>query len=230
MVTHRGLIIHLEEFEEHLLYTFAQAGLNVLGFHPVGGHKAHESLEAAVVRHAMPTWQQHIAAAKALGIEIAYEAHALRWLLPASLFPLAPDWFRMDASGQRVPDFHMCVSNPDAIRYLETRAEHLARMLDTGSHQYCLWADDVSSTRCQCPQCANLSASDQVLLIANAIQRGVRRFDPQGRVPYLAYQDTLEVPTQVEPEAGIFLEFAPIWRDHHRPLNDPDCAKNVRET
>lgn len=229
MFLRRGMIIHPEEFTDDHLAVFRQAGLNVLGIHPVGGHNAHETLEHAVVRHAMPAWRASLERAASMGIAVEYEAHALRWLMPASLFEQMPDWFRMSEDGVSDPDFHMCASNAEALAFLENRAEMLARLLWTGSQRWFLWPDDVTGKRCCCAGCQSLSASDQALLITNAIQRGVVRFDAEGRVCYLAYQDTLEVPERVQPERGVFLEFAPIWRDHHRPLNDSACAQNQRE-
>ena len=37
-------------------------------------------------------------------------------------------------------------------------------------------------------------------------------------MPYLAYFECLQPPTKVKPEAGIFLEYAPIERDMHKPI------------
>jgi hypothetical protein len=37
-------------------------------------------------------------------------------------------------------------------------------------------------------------------------------------VAYLAYERTLEPPTQIRPEPGVFLEFAPYRRRHDLPL------------
>lgn len=230
MFINRGLLIHPEEYSESWLIELQQAGLNTLGLHPVGGINAHDSLEEALRMHAIPSFQSQIDLANQKGIQIEYEAHALRWLLPRSLFGHEPDWFRMNERGVRIPDFHMCVSNRDAHDYVASRAQTLARQLWTGSHRWFLWPDDVHGKACHCAECKRLSPSDQALMITNAIAKGIRQFDPLGRVAFLAYQDTLEVPQHVEPEDGIFLEFAPIWRDHHRPLRDADCEKNAKET
>lgn len=123
----------------------------------------------------------------------------------------------------------MCLANPDALDYLSYRAQMLATQLWTGSHRWYFWPDDVSGYSCHCSHCQKLSASDQALKITNAIAKGIRKFDPEGQTAFLAYQDTTAVPTTVEPEEGVFLEFAPIWRDHERPIADFTCEKNAHE-
>lgn len=229
MFLHRGLLVHPEEYNETLLTELHAAGLNVLGIHPAGGKKASDTLEEAIRLHAFPAGIKKNEMAHRLGIEVTYEAHALRWLLPGSLFGLVPQWFRMNEKGDRTPDFHMCVSNEEAVFYLENRSEALARQLWTGSHRWSLWPDDVHGMGCRCPECQKLTVSDQALVIANAVQRGVKRVDPNARISFLAYQDTMEVPVKIQPEEGIFLEFAPIWRDHHCPLDDASSEKNRKE-
>ncbi len=229
LLQRRGLIIHPQEFRRECIEEWKRAKLNVLGLHPVGGRKADESLEDAVRRHADPEFRACLVELRESGIEVEYEAHALRWLLPRSMFNIHPNWFRENSEGERTADFHMCVSNRDAIAYIENRAEMLARMLYTGAHRYYFWPDDVHGTICNCESCRQLTPSDQALLITNAILRGVRRFDSLARVAFLAYQDTLEIPQNVKPEEGVFLEFAPIWRDHHSPIADASCSKNQNE-
>jgi hypothetical protein len=39
----------------------------------------------------------------------------------------------------------------------------------------------------------------------------------------------MEVPVKIQPFDGIFLEYAPIRRDSHRPINDPACSENLAE-
>ena len=46
---------------------------------------------------------------------------------------------------------------------------------------------------------------------------------------YLAYLDTLEPPTHVQPDEGVFLEYAPIRRSCDHAIDDPTCEKNVIE-
>ena len=65
------------------------------------------------------------------------------------------------------------------------------------------------------------------MLITNAIVRGLRRTDPEAKQCYLAYYQTLCAPRAVEPEDGVFLEYAPMGRDYHLPISDPASEKNA---
>jgi hypothetical protein len=70
--------------------------------------------------------------------------------------------------------------------------------------------DDGRGLQCHCPKCQKLSASDQQLIAVNAMQREIRKYIPDAKVAYLAYVDTVVPPTQVKPEEGVFLEYAPF--------------------
>lgn len=227
MVNRRGVVIHPHELDEKWLQTMAELNLNVLGLHPVGGPKADESLDALI--RSREQLRPLLERAKQMNITVEYEMHALSWLLPRALHGEHPEWFRMGEDGKRVPDFNICASNQGALDYLTDRARELASLLPTEDHLYYFWIDDVSGYRCHCPKCANLSASDQQLILVNAIQRGVRKSDPLGKTAYLAYLDAITVPENVQPEDGIFLEFAPFRRKTDVPISDPDCRENQRE-
>ena len=226
----RGLIVHPHELDQTQLDLFCKAGLTQLGLHPVGGLEADKTLEAAIAAHMLPETRALRAQANARGLEVCYEAHALSWLLPRTLFDRHPEWFRMDAQGQRTAHINLCPSNQDALDYVAERAALLARLLDTGCRRYFYWMDDVSGiSACCCPECSRLSASDQQMKVVNAMIKGLRKVYPDAQLCYLAYMDTLEAPRSVEPGDGVFLEYAPFHRDFTRPLADPDCAQNVSE-
>ena len=212
MVQRRGILVHPEELDEIWLDDIRRAGINVLGLHPVGGANADQSLADAIERHRTTEFQALLEKARGMGIQVEYEAHALRYLLPSTLFSEHPDWFRMDETGERKTDFNMCASNEEALEYLSERAAELTQTLDTGSNRHFWWADDVKNRICQCPACKGLTPSDQLMRITNAIH------------------DTMRPPEKVMPDEGIFLEYAPIQRDSHRPISDAECEENVRET
>ena len=229
MITHRGLVIHHYELDDHWLDKCADLGINVLGLHPPGGAKAYETLQEMLDMHDRPEFQRLLRRAADMCIVIEYEMHALTWLIPRSLFADHPDWFRMDETGTRNPDFNICPNCAEAMQYLADRSEQLARRLPTASHRYYFWPDDVGSARCSCPKCAHLSPSDQQLMLMHAILEGVRRADPKGTVPYLAYHDSLAAPSFITPKPGVFLEYAPFHRLPDRAMNDPDCEQNAAE-
>lgn len=226
----RGIIVHPQDLTADWIERMAAAGLNCLGLHPEGGTLAHETLQQAIDLHNSPERAALRALAAEKGIKVEYEAHAMSWLIPRSLFGEHPDWFRMDESGARRVDFNMCPSNTEALEYLAERTALLASLLDTGSHKYYFWTDDVRGYSCGCPECRKLSPSDQQLIMVNAMLKGLKAYDPEAQLCYLAYHDALDVPACIKPAEGVFLEYAPIERDHHRPLNDPECEKNIRET
>lgn len=225
----RGLAIHPEEFDREMLEMCTRAKLNHLSLHPVGGPGAAQSLEDAIAAHMLPESRALRLEASARGIGLAYEAHALSWLLPRSLFDRHPEWFRMDERGERVREVNLCASCEEALAYVAGRMEWLARLLDVGQSRYFYWLDDAAGTPCRCPDCRRLSPSDQQMRVVNAMLTGLRRANPAAQMCYLAYGDALEPPRRVEPLPGVFLEYAPFRRDFTRPLADPDCAQNRRE-
>lgn len=229
MNSRRGIIIHPDELEWSWVERLQEARLNVLALHPPGGAKAHLTLEAAIHHRLLPETQAMFDQFRRMGIEIEYEAHAMAWLLPRSLFAVKPEWFRMNEVGERVADFNLCPSNPEALEYVAKRTEQLARLLNVDSDRYFFWLDDVTNCACHCEKCRSLTPSDQQMIVTNAMLRGLRRYKSTAKLSYLAYHDAIEAPKQAEPLDGIFLEFAPIRRNAHRPIFDPDCAENAQE-
>ena len=225
----RGILVHPEDLTERWIDRMAEAGLNDLGLHPVGGKNAAETMEEAVRTFNLPKMKKLRSYARSKGITVEYEGHAMSWLIPRSLFSSVPEWFRMDGNGKRTPDYNFCPSNPEAMEYLKERSALLARLLATGSDRYYFWADDVRDGACRCEKCRSLSTSDQQLLMVNAMMQGIKRFKPEAKLCYLAYFDTVEVPANVLPEKGVFLEFAPFRRNLHRPINDDSCEENKNE-
>lgn len=229
MLGRRGIVIHPYELDDIWLDTFGKLNLNVLGMHPVGGKDAADSLEQLLQQQKDPEFQRLLARARDMGLDIEYEMHALSWLMPRTLYETHPDWFRMDEAGERKNDFNFCPSNEEALDYLTERAAYLAGLLPSTSHRYYFWLDDVAGHTCHCEKCAALTPSDQQLLAVNAMLRGIRQTDPEGKLAYIAYFDALEPPTAVKPEPGVFLEYAPFHRSVEHTIFDPGCEKNVHE-
>ena len=223
----RGIIVHPEDLTVGWLDRMHRAGLNTLGLHPVGGRLAHESLQRAIDAHESPDSRRLRQEAADRGIRVEYEAHVMAWLLPRAMHEKHPDWFRMNEKGERAADFNLCASNPDALDYVARRTAELAGRLETGAEKYYYWLDDVTGFGCHCPECRKLSPADQQLKIVNAMLKGLRSYKKDAKLCYLAYNDALEVPGTVRPSEGVFLEYAPIRRDHHRPISDPASPQNA---
>lgn len=205
-----------------------ESGLDVVGLHPVGGKTAHLSLDAFLEQTKTEAYQRFCRRMRQNGIQVTLECHALSWLVPRELYAQHPDWFRMDENGQRVADFNICASNEEALAFLEERTAELAAQVPADDHMYRLWIDDTMGTICSCEKCRHLSGADQAMILYNRMLRGIKGVDPKGKLAYLAYHNTLQVPT-VKPEEGIFLEFAPIHRLFDYPINDPNCQRNQAE-
>ena len=230
MLKRRGIVIHDTDCGEYWAGRLEGSGLNTAGIHPAGGIDAHRTLAACVEFVGTERFRDFRARMNRAGIAVEFEAHALTWLLPRDLFDDRPDWFRMEENGERSPRFNCCASSPEALAFIRDRAAELASRLPSDTGRYHFWIDDVAEARCHCPLCRGLSASDQALIITNAVAEGVRRADPEGKTAYLAYCETLKTPEKAEPAPSVFLEFAPIARDFDRSLFDPAGEKNAAQT
>lgn len=153
------------------------------------------------------------------GIHVEHQLHAVSELLPRDLFEKDSTMFRMDRKGRRRNDVNLCVHSEAALDTVAARALHYARLLPATNHRYYFWIDD-NRPMCQCPECSKYSDSEQALILENRIIKELRTFDPEAQLAHLAYVNTLPAPRQVQPEEGIFLEFAPIYRSWDKPLKE----------
>lgn len=160
------------------------------------------------------------------GLLLETQLHTSSWFLPRELFYRQPEYFRMNTAGERSPDANFCFMNDAAWVIAAGRVIELQRLLPAETGRYLWFTDDVASAPCLCPKCVEFSPSDQALYYANRLACLLRSHIPGAMVSYLAYQDTLECPTLIQPEAGVFCEFAPIWRCYEHAIDDPDCAEN----
>lgn len=219
-----GLIAHPEELTKGEIAAFRAAGADVLGLHPVGGNKATSSLENLLIWLKTDKGRRLLSYARSLGLEIEYEMHAASFLVPREMFSSHPEYFR-EANGVRTNDYNFCVSSDEMLRLMAKNAAALGRVLSPDTHDYYFWLDDAENNRCECEKCRTLSASDQSLIVANAIADELRRFDSSARVCYLAYLGTLTPPKSVKPAPGVFLECAPMKRDRSIPVWQDETVK-----
>jgi hypothetical protein len=189
----------------------AEAGLNTIALH------APARLDPLVDYVRSPAGRKFLAACERLGIRVEYELHAMSDLLPRRLFQTAPEMFRVNQTGIRTSDFNCCPSSVGALEVIASKAVEYSRVLRPTTHRYFYWPDD-GRAWCQCKRCAELTASEQALLVENAILRMLRQSDRKATLAHLAYQPTLQPPAKVKPGAGVFLEFAPIGRRHDQPF------------
>ena len=215
----KSLLIHPEELNKKWIDRMVDLEIDTLALHPVGGRIAHQTLADLLERAKTKEFRDLADYACSRGLKLEYEVHAGSWLLPREEFEAHPDWRRVDTDGIRNPKGNFCVSQPDALEYVCNRAAELAEGLYRSENSYYFWLDDGKDLRCHCEKCSKLSASDQQLLVMNGIVRRLREKDPEAKLAYLGYYACMEVPKQVKPKAGIFLEYAPIDRKFDRPVS-----------
>jgi hypothetical protein len=160
-----------------------------------------------------------------LGIEVEHETHAMSDLLPRSLFKKDHSMFRMDEGGQRTRESNFCAHSSAAITTICENAVKYAQVLKPTTGRYFLWIDD-GRPMCRCSKCRVFSDSDQALILENAVVKALRRHvSPNATLAHLAYTNTMQPPTQVKPEPGVFLEFAPIRRSWSHPLSQREVKR-----
>lgn len=155
--------------------------------------------------------QQFIERCRQLGLQVEYELHAIKELLPRELFAKNPELFRMNEKGERTADANCCVHSERALEIIADGALAIGRVLRPTTGRYFYWGDD-GKPWCSCPKCRELSPSEQALVVENRICRRLREADPEAQLAHLAYVNSLSPPRKVKPDQGVFLEYAPIRR------------------
>ncbi len=213
-----SLLIHTDELSTKWIDRMVENGISTLAIHPVGGWRAHLTLEEMTEKLETPEYRALLDYAAEKGLQIEYEMHAMRYLLPADEFEAHPEWFRMNPEGERTADRNCCAANEEVLDHIAENAAKLAKKLYRNTNRYYFWLDDAKDAFCHCPECEALSASDQQMKILNHILKRLKKDNPDAELAYLAYYDTMTPPTKVMPEDGIFLEYAPYERDFHAPI------------
>ncbi|WP_409341765.1 DUF4838 domain-containing protein [Paenibacillus sp. MBLB4367] len=203
----RGIVLDLDDWHYGWPSLLNKAKLNVLGLHNWGPEHLLNAKIDKMIRYFQSEEgkkTQHLLSDSQ--IELEFELHAMSWLLPRSLFYEHPHWFRMDEQGNRTPNDNFCPSSKEALEVVGTNAVKLAGLLKPTTGRYSMWQDD-NKPWCCCDKCRFYTASDQNLLVMNAIMEAIRTVDRNAKLSYLAYAATLELPPEkVKPNEGVFLE------------------------
>jgi hypothetical protein len=209
--TTRGVVLRLDDLTLGDWPERAKAaGLTTVGLH-------HQNSPQAVIRCVQSdVGQRFLEQCHKLGLEVEYELHAMKELLPRDLFARNPDLFRMNDNGERTPDANCCVHSTAGLQIIAENALALAKVLCPTTSRYFYWGDD-GKPWCRCSKCRELSPSEQSLTIENWLCRHLRQVDSKAQLAHLAYQNTLTPPRNVKPNEGVFLEFAPIKRRYDIP-------------
>ncbi|MBO5223415.1 MAG: DUF4838 domain-containing protein [Clostridia bacterium] len=213
-------IVHPDEISKERIDELKACKINCLGIHPVGGKNAYKTLEDLVALLKTESFRSLLDYAKDSAVVIEYELHSMGYLMPKTLYNLHPEYFRVDKDGVRNPDYNFCISNGEAMEIVCENAVTLAQNLYNSSDNYYFWVDDGHDVFCHCDKCKSISPSDQALIITNAVQRALRKFNPNAKCAYLAYMCTITPPT-IQKEKGVFLEYAPFEKYTAKGENAP---------
>jgi hypothetical protein len=178
----------------------------------------HQNSPQAVIRWVRADGgQRFLEQCRKLGLQVEYELHAMRELLPRDLFGRRPVLFRMDDQGRRTADANCCAHSERALEVMAENAVAIAKTLRPTTGRYFYWGDD-GQPWCRCPNCRELSASEQALVVENRICQAPREVDAEAQLSHLAYRNTMAAPKRVKSRKGVFLEYAPIQRRYDVPL------------
>ncbi|MGI6713868.1 MAG: hypothetical protein ACOX3K_02270 [Bacilli bacterium] len=214
----KGIIIIYNDFTEDWLPILKASSIKLIGLHSLyklGGVEAYlewlhrESTKALIEKF------------EAEGFIFVHQLHVLDYLLPKSLFENHREWFRENKDHERINDWNLCPSNAEVLQYIENRTYELALALRQKNHKYYLWPDDSIDSICYCKKCAKLTGADQAIIIAEAMLKGLKRYDENAKLSFLAYQDAMGEIT-IEHSDNLFLQFAPILRNHNEPITSND--------
>jgi hypothetical protein len=161
------------------------------------------------------------------GIAPEYGGHVLQLLLPRARFENDPEYFSIDADGQRTRRGNLCVSNRAALNLV--RANALKYVTDYPENELLhIWGADVhGGAWCRCGECSRLSPQLQYMKVVNLVAEAIGAANGPP-VAYLAYHDTLEPDPGLDPMRNVWFEWAPRERCYSHSIDDPSCETNPR--
>ncbi len=165
--------------------------------------------------------------AKKRGLTSWGGGHILRTtLLPRELFGKHPDYFRMDAAGNRTDDGNLCCSSRAGLKIIARNAEEFVSG-HPDIENLNVWGEDIwGGSWCYCPDCSKLSPQAQYMITCNAIAREFKKSKIKIPVVYIAYQDTLTPDISILPESNLRLHWAPRQRSYGKTLSDISSELN----
>ena len=206
----RGIVITPEDLSwKAWPIRSASAGLNTIALH---GSSPKRIINFVNSR----SGKQFLTECSRYHLDVEYELHAMRELLPRAVFKSRPDFFRMNEKGERVADANLCVHSEGALQLASDNAVEIGLVLNPTSGRFFYWGDD-GAPWCRCQKCVPFNDSEQALLFENHLIGKLRKKWPGAQLAHLAYARTIEPPKKIEPHPGVFLEYAPIHRRYDLP-------------
>jgi hypothetical protein len=197
----------------------ASAGLNMIALHGSSPKRIINFVKSVEGKQFLKECYQY-------RLDVEYELHAMRELLPRAVFKSRPDFFRMNEKGQRTADSNLCVHSDGALQMASDNAVEISQVLNPTSGRFFYWGDD-GAPWCRCSKCGEFSDSEQALLLENHLIGKLRKRWPGAQLAHLAYARTIESPKKVKPRPGVFLEYAPINRRYDLPYDQQTSGKDL---
>ena len=188
-------------------------GINTIGIHPGGGH-----LKGIIANFNQWTktkkFKKFILDCKKYNIEVEYEIHAVKELLPRKLFFHDPSMFP-SRKGKRMQKNNLCVHSYEALKHLATSVVEFSKVARPTTSRYYFWIDD-AQPMCRCFACKNYNDAEQALIMELYLQKELQKYDPDATIAHLAFATTLTPPKKILPNNKVFLEFADITRKYDK--------------
>ncbi|MBN1256240.1 MAG: DUF4838 domain-containing protein [Planctomycetes bacterium] len=211
-----------------------------------GGNRGDRAFLLWMARNQLNLWtptEADRAFGKKLCLKFSMAGHRIfgRYIPPEEYFEKHPEWYGLH-NGQRqnrvdsLEGYNMCFSNAEARQKI---AEALTEDLISGEYFYVdkmnIWPID-NGKWCECDDCQALgNPTNQLLLLIHDCNSEVRKARREGRlqreveIAFLAYHETLPVPSRPLPEGfdheHIIATFFPIERCYAHPFADPSCTE-----
>ncbi len=218
----RGVVFLYEDLTERWVDWAKEARLTNIGIHKIAPSGHHGFLQELLDQLEEPEGRKMIHMLEKAGIQTEYELHSCEWLMPRDLFEKNQELFRLNEQGERSNDNNFCPSNPHALEIISENAYQLAKRLQQTGHNYFLWPDDAINANCHCEKCkaAGYGGAELGMIYSKAVAEGLRAYDSKAMESYIAYADAKVIP-KILPNDSVFLEFAPMDRDHAKAMDEP---------
>ncbi|NLO72985.1 MAG: DUF4838 domain-containing protein, partial [candidate division WS1 bacterium] len=121
----------------------------------------------------------------------------------------------------------LCYSQPEAReQFIRPIVEYVQE--HPGVDALHVWLSDAGNNTCECPECRRLTHSDWYMMLLNELAPRLREINPNLRVVFLCYLNTLWPPETVRPSPecdNLVFMFAPIDRCYQHRLGALDCGE-----
>ena len=151
------------------------------------------------------------------------------FLKPDDHFEAHPEWYAL-RGGERVPK-QLCLTNPEV---LEEMIRQVREQLETGNGQRIVSVtQDDNQDYCQCGECKRVDAEEgshagTMLRFVNAIAQDIKDDYPEALIDTFAYQYTRTPPKLAKPLPNVIVRLCSIECCFAHPLDDPECAENLK--